>query len=63
MLEPISPLVQEAWAKMTEAQRAFLTERAGILEQDGEVLRETAEREALMQTRRYFRRIPRQDRA
>ena len=52
--------VEQRWllsiqlSRLTESQREWYEERAGILEFDGGFTREVAEIEALIQTRKFF---------
>lgn len=52
--KPIDPAVADAVAGLNADQAEFFEERAAVLEFDGGLRRQDAEREALAQTRRHF---------
>ena len=57
MIPPTEITAAKAWPRMSEEHREFWTERAGVLEYEGGLSRDAAERVALIETRRHFRRI------
>ena len=57
MIPPTEITAVKAWPRMGEEHREFWTERAAVLEYEGGLSRDAAERVALIETRRHFRRI------
>ena len=57
MVEPMEQTSAIAWPKMRYEHREYFTEAAGKLEYEGGLSRDAAERVALIETRRHFRRI------
>ena len=57
MIPPTEITAAKAWPRMREVHREFFLERCGVLEYEGGLSRDAAERVALIETRRHFRRI------
>lgn len=54
-MEPASIHLRAWYRALTPDQREFFDERAGIIEHDGKISRNTAEHQAAVQTAEYFR--------
>ena len=57
MIPPTEITAAKAWPRMGEEHREFWSERASVLEYEGGLSRDAAERVALIETRRHFRRL------
>ena len=57
MIPPTEITAAKAWPKMNDDHREYFTERAGFLQHCGDLAIDAAERVALIQTRRHFRRL------
>ena len=55
--EPTESTSVKAWPVMNDDHRTFYLERCSVLEYEGGLSRDAAERVALIETRRHFRRL------